>query len=1148
MTTRTRRGSISSAPDEDTQVNPDVPAGIDVGVPDAVVPVTTTRRRRGGMSALPEDHEESAVPDAPTSTIVHQDVEIWDIQVRKKITNNTFANGFYAVVGYCPQKSMTIKVTGTCEGMDIAEGNNLQIIPDMNTLQEEVYNGNVQTVVHAVMTNVMPNHKNPREIAKWLEGFHGIGPVRAKAICDVLCAHGRNPFETLEQPDVMIREGVSESDANEICRKYQASRIEQRAMIYLMSLADGNGKHYLDKRQINNVLKSRMFDLKNIRNEIETNPWALTEIDGIGFKTADTLACEFFDHGTVDKRRVHAGLLYALTKVGEKEGHCGLQRDELVRAASDSDVLDISVDRVYDVLDEMLAHEDLVTILIKDRKGNEHDLIMRPDMNKIENYIVDRLVGILKRGPNMSPEVAGELADRFSAMSGVDLDPTQKRAVCMALVYGVGVITGGPGTGKSTVQDIIFSAREYYEKTRETPARDYSDSEDDSFTISPTCPTGKGAARLAEATNRPAMTVHRWLKWNPKEGGFGFNEENPHPADEVTVDEISMGGVATCYHQLAALRKDTGGIKYVGDDRQLPSVDRGNFLADIIDSGLIPVAQLDATHRQAKNSGIPIVSKRILHGVYPFEEGEKLRGVKHVNIEGSMSLHEIIDIVVRQCVEMGCSPDTDISIMSPIHKTALGDVCVNAILKEMVNPVTEDDRTEEIVKNRRVLDDGSPDETSSRRRRSNKSDSEMAKFTFTLGDVVMNTKNDMRMGFMNGETGSVRGFKSVFARNSKGEELDYKLRTILVEVDGRTIAYDPQKLECIPYAEAKTIHKEQGSQSSIAVVILPEGESNTSKQSLYTALTRGETFSFIVGSAESLMRAVNNNGPDRQTGLAFKLSQKIDEVRSLYQEKGWDCSFLEENQKIIDRRIAYTEEVTARAMRGLRAPEWARAQTREMTEQVRRRLQASSGSISPTQAQRRRPPSGIIPGVGRVIPVATPAPASTQPIAAQRDASNTHSTSISHPTATASQTPVRTEARPVPSTDGVAAPIEVSPASSSAGVMPVRRVQRRRVPPGIAMPLAAAPLTSVEKPAGGCVENQAASEIQPEREGVSTSKPDATPLTPPVRHVITTPKEANTEQDAAKCGVEPLESSASRRINIRRRVIPNIARQPSPSP
>lgn len=944
------------------------------------------RRRRSTAVADEEgmDHDIAAIQASQAQNNsgrgeLLEAIEPLEIKVTRRLTREVFESGYYAVIGFCKKAQCNVKVVGTYDGGEIAEGSTLRVIIDDDRTVIGNFRGQTQPEYQAISTTVLPKRDNPRELARWLEQLHNIGPARATAITTAICSLGGDPFAAMASVTAMTQAGVHPEDAERIASKFNGDQLKEKGTIYLMSIADSKGKPYLNKRQIKNILESGTITNAHLRETITANPWILSEVDQIGFYTADKIARNYMNKDDDDPQRIYAGCMYALQKIGLEEGHCGLGIDALVDAASREDILDMPVSKIRPVVEDMIEKKQVVALDNVDRNGNQQTLIMRPDMDKMEKYIASRLVDMMSEGPLMERSEAEALTKEFSLRKGYQFDATQHEAVVTSLMYPVVVITGGPGTGKSTIQEVITDIL--------TSSKMSVRGEKGALGVSLSCFTGKGAVRLSEASGFPASTTHRQLEFSPRLNAFTRNESNPLDADALINDEFSMNPTEMMYKQLLAL-KQGGRIVIVGDDDQLPSVDSGNCLSDLIDSRLIPVAKLDSTWRQAKNSGIPIASRRILNGEYPFKEGEKLRGIQHFNIDPDLSLHKVINIVVQRCVEMGCSPDMDISVMSPIHKSTLGDECANIVLKNAVNPVTKDDRTETIVKGQRVTEYGEPDLNAPARRGRKKKEGEeetMATFTFTLGDVVMNTKNDVKVGFMNGETGSIQGFCSVPAVNTKGEELGYYLRTVVVEVDGRLLKYDPQKLECLPYAEARTVHKEQGSQNSIAVIMIPATRAST-RRLFYTGLTRASKEAIVIGTADAVYRAVCNSGPERQTGLRYRIEQKLPQIMALYEREGWDTSIFDRNAALFEKRRAHEAEVEQRVAARGSAPKWAVEDNARQNKEVRNELfgrkskQSVRRPVRPSAPIPSLAPIGGIEPIGGVRPVAPVSAPPTPPV------------------------------------------------------------------------------------------------------------------------------------------------------------------------
>ena len=789
---------------------------------------------------------------------------------------------------------------------------------------------------------------SPASIQTWLEKhIRDVGPATAQRIVEML--GGGRALNRFTDAEGMVSLGVKRSHAEEIAKKYQDNAAAAKNYMFLVSLVNNDGKQILNKAQIKNIQAKIPSGV--LEETIKQNPWSVMAIEGIDFKTADNLGLSMGFKWECPQR-VHAGCLHALRLVGQdpRKGYTAVPEDIMIETATTEDVLGVDANVIKNMLSEMIENETII-------KDESTGYLYTPEMWNAEATIVERVVRILSKPPYVSPETARELMLKCSKLEGVNLDESQQAAVMSGIMYPVLVITGGPGTGKSTVQKVLFRALASTESNRTATMGDAVDEEDYS-TISPSCPTGKGAVRLAEASGFSASTIHRQLEWSAQEGGFRRNKHSPINASVVATDEYSMTDTLLCASQLSAVH-DKASLLLIGDDNQLTSVGPGQVLRDLIDSGLVPVAQLTRTHRQAKGSGIPIAAQRILDGFYPFEENEKLRGCTHINVDDSLGMAETLKIVADDMVAQGLSPDTDIIVMSPMRKGTIGVTALNDNIKTLVNPKTDDEETYEFSKQ-----------------------------SMTLHDLVMNIENNIDIGVMNGDSGNVIGFTKVAEYNSKGEETGKMLDTPIIDFNGKIVTFPPDKISNLTSNNASTVHKQQGSESTVAIVILPKTAAHmTSKNLLFTGLTRAKGNAYIVGSAETLMRCINNvSATNRITGLKKKLRDQIPHIKTTLERQGASSQFLEDNLRLIEERERKVEEINARAEAGHKAPSWAVKQTRYQLRNaparpapppVARHGQTSGSGTTPSARGVRLPP-----GLRRPMPTATPgnsAPATPTP-------------------------------------------------------------------------------------------------------------------------------------------------------------------------
>lgn len=716
------------------------------------------------------------------------------------------------------------------------------------------YNNQPQYTIGSCVQVIRPDDLNGLE--KWLSRFcNGVGENIAKAIIREL---GKSAHVALSNPEVLKGLNcLNDKLAEEISKTWNADKNKNELYAYLIKFRNSEtGRSIFNKRQIQNMIETYGIAIKEV---IKQNPWSLIKmVSNLGFQTADAIArASGADMNSPD--RLNAAIAFSMKKIEKDKGHCYAKIDDLVFAVNkntgiDKDIVQNHLEVESDETKKDLENADDEWYIVENSK------VYRTEIYKAELKIVNKITRMLERGPRCTKEFAENLVNKVAKTEGLVLDKSQHDAAVTSLLYPVVVMTGGPGVGKSTIQKIIMNCLIEMNKT-----------------FSASCPTGKGARRQEEASGFPATTVHRQLEYSPEEEGFRKNASNPIDADAIIVDEASMEDILIASKQIDAV-KDDAQIIYVGDVNQIPSVDAGQFLKDMIMSGLIPVCVLSKTHRQANESGIPLVAQRILEGEYPIQPGEKLRGVNIIEIDNDENLSErTAQYIKYELPKMGLSPDKDLMVLAPTKESADGVFNLNSLIKHSIN---------------------------------NHNDKETHPYPgdkiFTTRDVVMQMKNDKDLKVNNGESGRIVGFQTVIVeKDVRGKSVKLQEELPVVDFDGRRVVYSIDALENLVPANAGTYHKAQGSEQVCAIIVCPSDDSSrrmNTRNLLYTGFTRAKGDAVIIGTRESIMKAVLNMGVDRQTGLRERLNNKIGYIKQLWNNHDWDTSFLDHNAEIIAHR------------------------------------------------------------------------------------------------------------------------------------------------------------------------------------------------------------------------------------------------------
>jgi len=535
---------------------------------------------------------------------------------------------------------------------------------------------------------------------------------------------------------------------------------------------------------------------------VSTNPYVLaTDIRGVGFKSADKIAGSL----GIDMKsplRAQAGILHVLDTV-QSEGHVYYPRDGLIDKARE--LLSIDVNTLDRALGQ-LRQSRFIEI--------EGDRVYPARMAYLENQVAERLQHLLT-SPRFLPSINVDAAMRWvEQRSAIELSAAQKEALRAAIDHKVLIITGGPGTGKTTVLRALNDILEA-KKLRVLMA----------------APTGRAAKRLAEATGRDARTVHRLLEYSPSEGGFLRSAERPLDAEFVIVDEVSMVDITLMYHLLGAV-DPRATLVLVGDADQLPSVGPGNVLGDLIASGAVPVVRLDTVFRQARSSLIVTNAHLVNQGTMPIPAADRNEISDFYLIEKDdpeEALRIIKEMITRRIPDrFGLNPVTEVQVLSPMHKGTLGTENLNRELKQILNP------------------DGRP----------------VKGGRFQVGDRVMQIRNDYDKEVFNGDVGRVASY------NDEWEEAT-------IEYDGREVTYHVSELDDVILAYAVTIHKAQGSEYPAVIIPLSTQHYVLLRRNLlYTAMTRGKQLVVLLGSPRALKIAVENTIVEpRFTGLAEKIAE-----------------------------------------------------------------------------------------------------------------------------------------------------------------------------------------------------------------------------------------------------------------------------------
>lgn len=631
----------------------------------------------------------------------------------------------------------------------------------------------------------------------------GIGPVMAARIVKKF---KEKTLEVIEhQFDELDKiEGIGPKRIEMIKQAWQDQKEIRDVMIFLQSHGVGSG--YAVK-----IFKRYGHSSLLV---LTRNPYRLaTDIHGIGFTTADKIA----DKLGFDKNapvRAEAGLLYILGQLAD-EGHVYFPYEALLDKCIET--LDVERDIVVDAFAPVAMEKKIILEdLNQSSDGVEADnkAVYLTRFHVSETGIANNMIR-LKSAKNNIRKIDQDKAVEW-AQKKIKLDLAQKQidAVKKAISEKVMVITGGPGTGKTTIINAVI--RIYQElNTR----------------ILLAAPTGRASKRMSEATGYPARTIHRMLEFSMQKGGFQRNQDNPLKADVLILDEVSMIDTVLMHHLLKAV-PDNASLIMVGDVNQLPSVGAGSVLKDIIRSGTIPVVELNEIFRQARESRIIVNAHKINDGIIPdlAQDRTSLEDFYFIEQEDPEQVLKIItELVSSRIPKRFClDPIDEIQVLSPMHKGVVGTGNINSSLQEILNPsnakLTRGDRT------------------------------------FHLNDKVMQVRNNYDKEVFNGDIGRITS-------------IDNNNQEVTVTFDGFPVPYDYAELDEIILAYSISVHKSQGSEyPAVILPILSQHYILLQRNLIYTAITRGKKLVIIVGSKKALaMGVMNNKIMRRYTYLAERL-------------------------------------------------------------------------------------------------------------------------------------------------------------------------------------------------------------------------------------------------------------------------------------
>ncbi|MBR5479723.1 MAG: ATP-dependent RecD-like DNA helicase [Clostridia bacterium] len=642
----------------------------------------------------------------------------------------------------------------------------------------------------------------------------GIGRKTAVKIVE---RFGKDSFDVIENDPMRLTEisGITVRKAEEISKDFQMQNAISRLIEFLV------------ENDIEPSIALRLYSLYGVASIglIRDNPYLLTNMElGVEFSKADSLADKLGMSGN-SMERVEAAVLYELSYNAEG-GHAFIPRRKLSLATAD--LIDVDIELVEDTIDGL--YEDGL-IMIEEISGEF--AVYLSHLYEAECFIAKRLVRLMASYDGEKADAA-RIIEKIEKANNIQYAPLQKEAIKSAANNAVMVITGGPGTGKTTV---ICGILAMFEKM--------------GLKVQLAAPTGRAAKRMSEFCGMEAKTIHRMLEMDYSEGGmfpnFGINRDNPLDADVLILDEVSMIDIMLMRATLDAMRPDCRLI-LVGDADQLPSIGAGNILKDLVTSEYIPTVRLTEIFRQAAESNIVVGAHAINNGEYP-DFSRKDTDLFFLRREG---VNEVVDTVVDLCVNRLPNkmdiPSNQIQVLTPSRKFEVGTVILNRKLQEALNPPSKD-----------------------------KNEKRLGEKLFREGDRVMQIRNNYDlpwysidgkengMGVFNGDVGEIISI-------DVGDEI------LSVKYDDKVCHYAFTMLNELELAYAMTVHKAQGSEFRAVVFAALGGAKRLLHRSvLYTAITRAKELLILVSNPHTIGTMVENNkARNRYSALKRRIELNIE--------------------------------------------------------------------------------------------------------------------------------------------------------------------------------------------------------------------------------------------------------------------------------
>ena len=622
----------------------------------------------------------------------------------------------------------------------------------------------------------------------------GVGPVMATRIVNKF---GMDTMDVIEQAPGKLREvpGIGKKRVDTIKEAWAAQREIKNVMLFLQS---------------NNVSTAHAVKIyKTYESEsiaiVRENPYRLADdIYGIGFKTADTIS-QNLGIDPESPHRVMAGIKYVLSRKAD-DGHVFLYRVDLLTSCEE--ILELPPDLIENGIAELSAKEEIIS-----ENTPEGEAIYLAPFYYAEVGVTNSVLRLLQTPASpVQIDFVDASIDRLEKQMGIHFAANQREAVKTALTAKVMLLTGGPGTGKTTTTIGMLHLFEALEKR-----------------VLLAAPTGRAAKRISETTGREAKTIHRLLEFSPQENGFKRNRENPLEADVVIIDEMSMVDLVLMNNLMKAVPQSAILIM-IGDVDQLPSVGAGSVLTDLIASGEVTVVTLTEIFRQAQESYIVTNAHRINRGKFPQTTGPADRNFFFIEEEDpDRAVDLICDLVGKRLPKhYGYHPMDDIQVLCPMRRGTVGSENFNKRLQEILNPSQE-----EAIRGGR---------------------------DFRVGDKVMQIRNNYDYDVFNGDIGRIT-------------DVDFVEKLVTIQFPEKRVAFDMADLNELVLAYGITVHKAQGSEyPAVVIPLMTQHYLMLQRNLLYTGITRAKELVVLVGTKKALGMAIRNNKVvERNSFLAERL-------------------------------------------------------------------------------------------------------------------------------------------------------------------------------------------------------------------------------------------------------------------------------------